>query len=676
MPARNVVLYALLAAAGLAGAAEPDVPVVDPASIRALLVDGRNPEAETAARALLADTERSAGAEALGVAPVLEVLVETLIANGKGRTDEAVAIARGAQAIRAAKLRADDPEQAWGLDAEVRLRIDRGEYDEGLALAQRSLALREAGNAEEGLIARSLGLVGLSQFYRQDFPTSRALDQRAFDILERVRGPEHLDTLNALNALGADQMRTGALPAATVTFKRLIATYTKLYGAEHNKTAAATTNLAIAYKDMGDFATARPLFQRAIALKEKILGPAHRRLAIDLHNLAVLERDLGNFGAARPLLDRCLAILTATYGAEHPAIANIHTELSIVARGLGDLTTARVHAEKALAIDRAVNQTDDADYLTALGAIEVSDGHLEEAERLYGEALGITEKRMGADHPYVLVTLVNLSGVYLARGVPAKATPLVARIEAIAAAKLVPQDPWYLDTVLVRAEHAAAVGDEDRALRLALESTRLASEQLLLNLRTLPEADALRYIARRPAGMLVPRGLSAATIDVHAAELWDVALGSRALVLDELLARREAARGDARIARAWDAWSDANRRYARQLVVGYDEPAARAELGAAQAAMRATESALAEASSRFDSERRRRALRLPDVTRRLPADTALVAYWRIDATQTLGRDGNVKRFRLGAFVLPADGARALRRPRRRRAGHRARRGLA
>ncbi len=645
------VLLVALSANAVAAAPSVDAEV---AAVRVLITGGKNDQAEKDARALLARVEQQHGPEDTRVATVLEVLIEALIGNGKGAADDAVALATRAQTIRDKATPEGDPSRAYALDAWVKLRVDRGEYDQALAPAEQALKLREDARVDEALIARSLSSVGLARFYRQEFDQATIVDARALEILERLHGPEHPDTLNALNALATDEMRTGLLQRAREHLERLVATNTKLYGPEHLKTGAALTNLAIVHKDMGDYVSARPLFMRAIAIKEKTLGPEHRRLVIDLQNLAVLERELGNDRAAQPILERCLRLLEKAYGENHPDVANIHADLSITARRLGDRKTARVHAEKAVAIDRATGDEHSPDYgadLITLGSLELVEGRLEQARALFEQALPIMSARMGDEHPYTIVNLINLAQVNHGLRDYARAAPYVERVWRIASTRLVVYDPWYLDALLLRAEHAAGLRRYAEAAEIALQATTLAREQMLLNLRTLPESDALRYVNSRPSGATAPMGLPGSVIDTRATAFWEAALQSRALVLNELFARREAAHADPEAAKAHAAWVAANQAYARQLVVGYRDPEQRRALDDARATLDRAETSLAEASAEFRAARHREATRVDDIAKALPERTALVAYWRMDTTRSELRDGRGRSYRLGAFVL-------------------------
>jgi tetratricopeptide (TPR) repeat protein len=82
------------------------------------------------------------------------------------------------------------------------------------------------------------------------------------------------------------------VPRATVRARpllaRALAIREKILGPEHPGTAQALNNLAHLLQVQGDLATARPLLERALAIYEKTLGPEHPETTIARKNLANL----------------------------------------------------------------------------------------------------------------------------------------------------------------------------------------------------------------------------------------------------------------------------------------------------------------------------------------------------------------------------------------------------
>ena len=114
------------------------------------------------------------------------------------------------------------------------------------------------------------------------------LAQRALAILEKTRGPNHLDVARALNNLAAVYQEQGRYADAEPLYKRSLAIREKALGHDHPDVATTLSNLGSVYYDQGRYADAEPLDKRSLAIREKALGPDHPLVALSLNNLAAL----------------------------------------------------------------------------------------------------------------------------------------------------------------------------------------------------------------------------------------------------------------------------------------------------------------------------------------------------------------------------------------------------
>ncbi|HXM56740.1 MAG TPA: tetratricopeptide repeat protein [Candidatus Dormibacteraeota bacterium] len=222
------------------------------------------------------------------------------------------------------------------------------------------VAAEASSSGDDRLAAELCTAVGRVLRGAGDRTAARPWYERALGIRERVLGPDHLDTADALNDLGE-----------------------VLY-------------------DHGVLAAARPLFERALAIREKVLGPDDPRTALSVHNLGTLLRALGELAAARPLLERAVEIHERVLEPDHPSTALSLNGLGVLLVCQGDLAAARPFLERALAIRERVSgpgHPDTATSLTNLGMLLRHGGELAAAERLLGRALDIRERVLGLDHP-------------------------------------------------------------------------------------------------------------------------------------------------------------------------------------------------------------------------------------------------------------------------------------
>jgi non-specific serine/threonine protein kinase/serine/threonine-protein kinase len=131
---------------------------------------------------------------------------------------------------------------------------------------------------------------------------------RNFDLLTKVSGPDHFDTLTAAGFLSdvchakGDARRAADLRAKVV--KGRIATL----GPEHPQTLVALTNQAYALTDAGDTTAALDIYQQLLATRERLYGKDHAEVALTCSLIGYTQMKANNPDAAEPAFRRALAI--------------------------------------------------------------------------------------------------------------------------------------------------------------------------------------------------------------------------------------------------------------------------------------------------------------------------------------------------------------------------------
>ena len=142
-------------------------------------------------------------------------------------------------------------------------------------------------------------------------------------------------------------------------------------------------------------------------------------------------------------------------------------KLGELKRDEGSLAEAEEMFARALELSEIVAD-DDATLvsaLTSLAGIRAARGTPASAEQLLTRALALTEKRLGREHPDLVVLLNDLSRLYLKRSAYALAEPLLHRLHAIK--RLKGEDHAEVATVLASlATVRQAIGDHDAAEQL------------------------------------------------------------------------------------------------------------------------------------------------------------------------------------------------------------------
>jgi CHAT domain-containing protein/tetratricopeptide (TPR) repeat protein len=563
--------------------------------IRKLVDEGKLDEAERQARALLAREERIHGNDSAETADALDLLIGVLAERGwsETRAQEIVSLARRVVQVKEKIYGPDDPEVANGLGQLAHALNEVGAWSEAREVARRELAIQErAFGSDDPQILSAMNHLAIMHRQMGDPAESQRLHARALAIAEKAYAPDDKRLVTPLLNLAIDVNDAGDYTPARSLYERALAVAEKAYGPDGRRVALVLENMSTWFADIGDYAEARSMAERATAIYEKTLEPNDPALAWSHANLGDLMCAAGDYAAASPHYDRALKIALAM-GEDHVSVSSCLSGQASVAAAAGDLTHARELRERALQIEEkalGANHLDVADARVNLADVLVLQGDYAAARVEYQRALQIQEDRLGLDHPIVAPTLRGLASVL------------------------------------------ARLGESQAALDSALRVEALGRASLTLTSRSLPERQALRFAAKRPGGLDLVLTLAAGPLrgTTAAARAWDALIRSRALVLDEMASRHHAvvASSDSATMRLNDSLRIARERLAGLMVrePGDDLKSYRRLLDETGHEQERLERRLAERSSAFGAELRRRSLGFDDVTRSLPAGCALLAY--------------------------------------------------
>lgn len=168
----------------------------------------------------------------------------------------------------------------------------------------------------------------------------RAADEfeRALELWEKELGPDHPDTLKAVNNLGQCRAHQRRGKEAEALYLRALEARRRVLGDDDPYTLVTTNNLAELYRGSGRVDEAEAMMRRALESQTRILGPNHKNTITTLGNLANLLFQSGRRDEALDLYRRAHASSVATLGRDHVMSA-------MTAVRLGD---ALQRAERAL----------------------------------------------------------------------------------------------------------------------------------------------------------------------------------------------------------------------------------------------------------------------------------------------------------------------------------------
>ncbi|WP_241758648.1 serine/threonine-protein kinase [Pyxidicoccus parkwayensis] len=264
------------------------------------------------------------------------------------------------------------------------------------SIAQARSSIERAGGAPdlEALLQASLGR---NAFLRGQYAQAAEAFGRSAQLREKVFGPDHLLTVEALRDEAAALSRTPDAERATGLLRRVLETTERVMGPDHPRTAMAANAVGHHLVSIRRFEEGMPYLRRAITLEEQALGPGSATLSDPLNTLADALEALGRHAEARPLRERALAMDLKAHGPAHPETAADLTALGELALREGKMHDAVDFARRGVEAYEALQKDhpDVAAPLTTLGQALLAQGQAREAHAVLERALALRTRTPG-----------------------------------------------------------------------------------------------------------------------------------------------------------------------------------------------------------------------------------------------------------------------------------------
>jgi CHAT domain-containing protein/tetratricopeptide (TPR) repeat protein len=332
---------------------------------------------------------------------------------------------------RAAEPSEADRAQLASLQKEIEELYGAAKYREAIPVAEKRLKLVEKIFGPDKLeTAESCNDLGELFFRDGDYTHAAASLQRGLSIAEKALGPEDVSVAKTLVILGELHMEKGDLAAAELIFKRALKIREKALGPDELDLGEVLADLSELYRSIGDYGKAEPLSQRALKIYETKAGPEHPNTATVLNNQAMLYQDISDYAKAEPLLQRALAISEKALGPDHPEVAFRLNNLAVLYMDqLGEFARAEPLLLRALKIrETALGPEHLLTVATLMNLASCYDylHQTEKAESLYQKCVSLQEK-LEPDHAATAITLSNFGHFYAKLDQSAKAEALYRR---------------------------------------------------------------------------------------------------------------------------------------------------------------------------------------------------------------------------------------------------------
>jgi CHAT domain-containing protein/tetratricopeptide (TPR) repeat protein len=374
-----------------------------------------------------------------------------------------------------------------------------GKYGEALTTIERAVEIREKLlGPEHRETVNALHNLATICFHTGDYARAESLHRRVLSIREKLLGPEDVEVATSLNNLSLVYLETEQYSKAEPLIHRALAIKEKVLGPEHLSLASTLINLGIINQKRGDYASAEPFYQRALAIRKKELGEENPEVAAVLDNLGLLYSELGDYAKAAPLHQKALAIFEAALGAEHPEVAIAVTNLALCYRDLGELNKAEQLHQRALAINEKLQGPEDisiAQSFYNLGEIYSERGEYTKAEQICRRALAIAVKAVGPEGIDVARIHDALGFLYRNLGDDAKAESSFHRALTIWEKTLGTNHPYLVSPLNNLAMLHAAKNEMEQVISFQSRANAVTEHNLRLNLSSGSERQKLAYLA-------------------------------------------------------------------------------------------------------------------------------------------------------------------------------------
>ncbi len=227
----------------------------------------------------------------------------------------------------------------------------------------------------------------------------------------QVLGPDHLDTLIALETLGAALWSQAKYVEAEAVFREALTIRRRVQGSEQHDALNTLTNLALTIRTQGKYDEAEGMHRESLEAQRRVLGPEHPETLSALNNLATVVAAQGKYGEAEAMNRESLQIRHRVSGPEHPETLTAINNLAAAVWSQGRYGEAADLLRELVAVRRRVSGPEHPETLTAINNLAsalLSQARYREAEAIERVLLQARRRVQGPEHPHTLLALGNL----------------------------------------------------------------------------------------------------------------------------------------------------------------------------------------------------------------------------------------------------------------------------
>ncbi|MBI1915937.1 MAG: serine/threonine protein kinase [Planctomycetes bacterium] len=243
--------------------------------------------------------------------------------------------------------------------------------------------------------------------------------RRAVELRREHLGPEHPDTLNAINSFGVLHIQQGKYDEAEQLLRKNLEDRRRISGSEHPDTLTAMANLYWLLEESDKLDEAEPLFRECLEARRRVLGPEHRDTLTSLSDWAWFHYRKGKLAEAEVLNRECLAVRRRTLGPEHPDTLMSMGNLAICLKQQSKLGEAEALYRECWQLRRRVLGPEHhytRGLMGSLAEVLEEQGKFDEAVSLARDSLEITRRTFGLEDRRTLTSQAILASALQQQG--------------------------------------------------------------------------------------------------------------------------------------------------------------------------------------------------------------------------------------------------------------------
>jgi non-specific serine/threonine protein kinase/serine/threonine-protein kinase len=366
----------------------------------------------------------------------------------------------------ASMFNVSDPGEARGNTITAREVLDKASRDIDSGLAK-----------DPGLQAQMMVLMSRVYASLGLYTRSETLARQAVAIRSRVLGPEHQQTLEAMDALEFAISRQRKTKEAEKLEQETLAIRRRVLGNDDPNTARSMAYLAWSLQEEGRYAEAEALQRPALEIQRRRLGPEHPDTLVSMRDLAISLEMTGRVDEAEKLERDALETRRRVLGNDHPDTLKFMNNLAFTLRREGRYPEAEKLLREALDIERRVLGNDHPGTAASMSALALTlarQGRYPEAEKLYREAVDVNSRVLGNDHPSTVQSMQSLAQTLMREGRYSDAEIVLRKIidvEGRVSDKLLPANvlPMTLDSLGTTLMHEGHYAEAEKWMHESIE---------------------------------------------------------------------------------------------------------------------------------------------------------------------------------------------------------------